>query len=397
MTGTDAGVVIVGSGVAGATAAQTLRADGYDGPVTVVGAEPGLPFRRTALSKDLLAADLSPERIALQKPAFWAEKDIEIRGGTTVVDVDPAARSVRLSDGTALGYRALILATGGQPIRPDWLADDVPALRTVADAERIRGAIVESGSLVVIGGGLIGLELAASAAAAGHRVTVLEAGDRPMSRVVPPVLSGFLADLHAAHGVDLRLRSAVVRATAGEVELADGTVVHGTVIAALGMTPDVALAAAAGAEAGRGGVVVDPSLRTGVAGVYAAGDLAAVPDPRSGEPMRCEHWFGALDQGAAVARTVLADLAGTPAPVFAEVPRAWTVQYGVNVQLVGRPAGEGEVAVDGDLAPAADGRPSATVRVSGPEGLRGAVTVGRAAAARELRAEIAAVAAGAAV
>lgn len=385
-----AGIVVVGSGVAGATAAQTLRAEGYTGPVTIIGTEPGLPFRRTALSKDLLSADLSPDRIALQKAGFWADRGIEIRSGTTVLGVDPEARTVRLSDGTDLEYVALILATGGQPIRPGWLDDDVPTLRTVADAERIRAAIAESGSLVVIGGGLIGLELAASAAAAGHRVTVLEAADRLMSRVVPQGVSTFMAELHTEYGVDLRVGSRVVWATAGEVEQADGTTVRGTVVAALGMTPDVALAEAAGAAAGRGGVVVDPSLRTDVAGVYAAGDVAAVPDPRTGEPARCEHWFGAVDQGAAVAGTVLADLAGEPAPVFAQVPRAWTMQYGINVQLVGWPAAGGEVTVDGGFSTDSGGRSSATILVSGPEGLHGAVTVGRAAAARELRERIAA-------
>lgn len=385
-----AGVVIIGAGVAGATAAQTLRADGYTGPVTVIGAEPGLPFRRTALSKDLLTADLSPSRIALQKLTYWSDKDIEIRSAATVVELDPAARAVALSDDTELSYDALILATGGEPIRPDWLDDDVPTLRTVADAERIRAAITASGSLTVIGGGLIGLELAASAAAAGHRVTVLEAGDRLMSRVVPREVSVFLADLHRQHGVDVRLGRRVVRASATGVELHDGEQVGGTVVAALGMAPAVALAEAAGVAAGRGGIVVDPSLRTSLAGVYAAGDVAAVPDPRTGEPARGEHWFGAVDQGAAAARTVLADLAGTSAPVFAEVPRAWTVQYGVNLQLVGWPAAGGEVTVDGVLTAQAQGGPSATVLVSGPDGLRGAVTVGRAAAARELRAQLAA-------
>ncbi|MFZ2510927.1 MAG: FAD-dependent oxidoreductase [Gordonia sp. (in: high G+C Gram-positive bacteria)] len=387
-TGAASGVVIIGAGAAGATAAQTLRGEGYTGEVTIIGAEAGLPFRRTALSKDLLTADLSQQRIALQKQQYWSDKDIEIRSAATVLGFDPEARTVSLSDGTELSYAALILATGGQPIRPDWLDDDVPTLRTVADAERIRAAIAQSGSLTVIGGGLIGLELAASAAAAGHRVTVLEAGDRLMSRVVPREVSVFLADLHRQHGVDVRLDGRVVRASAAGVELHDGEQIGGTVVAALGMAPDVALAEVAGADAGRGGIVVDPSLRTSLAGVYAAGDVAAVPDPRTGEPARGEHWFAAVDQGAAAARTVLADLAGARAPVFAEVPRAWTIQYGVNFQLVGWPAAGGDVTVDGILTAQAQDGPAATVLVSGPEGLRGAVTVGRAAAARELRAQL---------
>ena len=380
-----AGAVIVGSGVAGATAAQTLRAEGFTGPVTIVGGEPGVPYRRTALSKDLVGADLRPDRIALLQPAAWADKEIEIFGGTTVLGVDVPRRTVDLDDGTALAYRVLVLATGGRPIRPAWLEEDVLTLRTIGDAERIRSAITASGALVVIGGGLIGLELAASAAAAGHSVTVLEAADRVMNRVVPPEVSEFIETLHRNNGVDLRCDSRVVRAGADGVELEDGSTVHGTVVAALGMVPEVGLAVRAGVRVSDGGIVVDQALRTDLPGIYAAGDAVVAPDPQTGDPARCEHWFGALDQGAAVARSVMADLAGEPAPVYTEVPRAWTVQYGVNVQIVGRPAAPGEVLVDGSLA-----ERSATVTVTGPAGIVGAVTVGRAAAARTLRARIAA-------
>lgn len=379
-----AGIVVVGSGIAGATAAQTLRAEGFTGPVTLVGAEARLPYRRTALSKDLLAADLSPGRITLKPAEFWAERDIEVIGGAAVRDIDAAGASILLDDGTVLGYRALILATGARPIRPSWLDDDVFALRTVADAERIRSAITDSGSLVVIGGGLIGLELAASAAGAGLAVTVLESADRVMNRVVPAEVSEYLAQLHRSHGVDLRLGARVVGASSNRVECLDGTVVEGTVVAAVGAAPNVTLAEAAGASIGSGGgIVVDGALRTTVERIYAAGDAAAVPDPVSGDPMRGEHWFGALDQGAAVAHSVLADLVGEPAPVFAEVPRAWTVQYGVNMQMVGRPDLDGEVAVDGDPVN------EATVTVTRDGRLLGAVTLGRAAAARALRARIA--------
>ena len=373
------GVVIVGSGVAGATAAQTLRAEGCTGPVTVVGAEAGHPYRRTALSKDLLAADLSVERIRLQKPEFWADRDITFVSGVAVTDVDPDARTVTLSDGRALGYRALILATGGRPIRPAWLHDDVPSLRTVADAERIRATITDRGGLVVIGGGLIGLELAASTAAAGLPVTVLEAGEKVLSRVVPPAVADYLADLHRDRGVQVRCGARVVTADPSGADLDDGTRVTGAVVAALGMVPNVAAAQSAGALVERSGIVVDSCLRTSVDGIYAAGDVA------TGGAADGEHWFGAMDQGAAVARSVVADLDGRPAPVYAEVPRAWTMQYGVNIQMVGAPTADGEVAIDGDLA---DG--SATITVTGPDGLLGAVTVGRAAAARELRARIAA-------
>lgn len=381
MTGTQAGVVIAGTGVAGVTAAQTLRADGFTGPVTLVGAEPGLPYRRTALSKDLLGADLSTGRIQLSKPEYWDANDITVRSGTRIVDVDREQQTVTLDDGDQLPYRALVIATGGQPVRPAWLGADVPTLRTLADAEAIRAAVTESGSLVVIGGGLIGLELAASTAAAGLPTVVLEAGDRLMQRVLPEQVSEFFAGLHRGHGADIRLGARVVSADARQAQLADGSVVTGTVVAALGIVPDTELAVRAGVPADRGGVPVDGALRTEVPGVYAAGDVAVLRDRVTGEPVRSEHWFGAVDQGKAVARTVLADFAGEDAPEFTEVPRAWTIQYGVNTQLVGNPAAPGTVTVEGDLE-AAD----AAVTVGDP--LVGAVTVGRPAQARELRGRI---------
>lgn len=373
------GVLIVGSGVAGATAALTLRAEGYTGPVTVIGAESGLPYRRTALSKDLLGADLSAERIRLQKPGVWAARDIDVVGGVAAVDVDPGARTLTLNDGRRLPYRALILATGGRPLRPDWLDEEVPSLRTLADAERIRATIREHGGVVVIGGGLIGLELAASVAAAGLPAVVLEAGDRVLGRVVPAEVSEVVAAVHRDRGVRVHCGARVVSADPSGAVLADGTRIAGAVVAALGMVPNIGPARSAGAAVQRRGIVVDECLRTTVDGIYAAGDVA------TGGAADGEHWFGAQDQGAAVARSVLADFAGESAPVYAQVPRAWTTQYDLTLQMVGAPTADGEVAIDGDLAAG-----SATVTVTGPAGLLGAVTVGRAAAARELRARLAA-------
>ena len=382
---TGNGVVIVGAGTAGVTAAATLRAEGYDGPVTLLGAEPGLPYRRTALSKDLVSADLSEGRISLKKPDFWAAEQIDVRGGVRVADIDSAAQTVRLDDGSSIGYRALILATGGQPIRPSWLDPSVPTLRTRDDALAIRDDLDQSQRLVVIGGGLIGLELAASAAAHGMSATVVEACGNVAGRVMPPVVADYLAELHVANGVWLRTASAADSATSRRVQLADGVQLVGTVVAAVGARPDTALAESVGAEVCEHGVVVDATLATGVAGVYAAGDVAALPDLRTGEPCRGEHWFGATDQGAAVARSVLADFAGTPAPSFAEVPRAWTIQYGVNLQMVGWPTASDDVRVEGSLA---DGDALVTTHVDGV--VIGAVAVGRAAAARACRSEIAA-------
>ena len=379
-----AGIVIIGAGTAGVTAAATLRAEGYGGPVTLIGAEPGLPYRRTALSKDLLAADLSEARIALQKPEFWDAKSIDVRDGVRVTAIDPDARTVALDDGSALHYAALVLATGGQPVRPGWLDDAVPSLRTRDDALAICDDLRRSERLVVIGGGLIGLELAASAAAHGMSASVVEAGDRLVSRVMPAVVSDYLAALHADNGVWLRTSSAADSAGPRRVQLADGTHLVGTVVAAIGARPDLALAEAAGVPVCPDGIVVNSALATDVPGIYAAGDVAALPDLRTGAPARGEHWFGATDQGKAVAKSVLADLAGTPAPTFAEVPRTWTMQYGVNIQMVGWPTASDDIRVDGSLA---DSDALVTTFDEGGA-LIGAVAVGRAAAARDCRSEI---------
>lgn len=380
----SAGVVIVGTGTAGATAATTLRAQGYDGPVTLIGAEPDLPYRRTALSKDLLAADLSDARIALAKPESWAAKGIDVRSGVRATAIDPERRTVTLDDGTGLDYRALIVATGGQPIRPSWLDPDVPTLRTRDDALAIRDRLRESERLVVIGGGLIGLELAASAAAHGMHATIVEASGRVVGRVMPSVVSDHLANLHSTNGVLLRTGSSALSASGGRVQLADGALLIGTVVAATGATPDVELARTAGVKVGPAGIEVDASLATDVTGIYAAGDAAALPDLRTGLPTRGEHWFGATDQGKAVAMSVLASFAGEVAPCFTEVPRAWTMQYGTNIAMVGWPTDDGEVTVDGSIADS-----DATIRTHVDGVLVGAVTIGRPAAARTIRAEIA--------
>ncbi|GEE01604.1 reductase [Gordonia spumicola] len=377
-----AGVVIVGGGTAGATAAVTLRSGGYDGPVTLIAAEPEHPYRRTALTKDLLAADLSPEKIALQKPQSWTERDIDLRSGVTVTSIDTDGHTVTCSDGRDLSYRALILATGGSAARPGWLGPDVATIRTLDEALDVRRSVEEAARVAVVGGGLIGLELAASAAARGLDVDVIEAADRLLGRVVPVSVSEWFADLHRSNGVTLHLDSAVTSATADEVVLADGSRIVGPVVAAVGMTPDVALAAAAGIETARAGIVVDDTFATSASDVYAAGDAAAPADLLTGQPSAGGHWFGATDQGKAVATAVLAALTGEQAPSFRDVPRAWTIQYGVNIQTVGWPAG-GDVEIDGSLA-----ENDATVRVSKDGRLVGAVTVGRAAAARACRAEI---------
>ncbi|GAA1482620.1 FAD-dependent oxidoreductase [Gordonia sinesedis] len=381
-TPTETPVVIAGTGIAGITAAETLRGNGFTGPITVFGGEPDLPYRRTALSKDLVGADVSIDKIALRKPEFWADKGIEVRAGVGITDVDAAKRTVTGSDGSTTQYRALILATGGAPILPGWM-DQVPSLRTRGDAEAIKALIGSTQEFSVIGGGLIGLELAASGAAAGYQVSVYERDDQLMGRVVPDVVSDFLLELHRAHGVTVHLGAQVAEAAANQLVLADGTRRETTVIAAMGMCPETGLAAAAGADTTPVGVLVDDCLRTTVPGVYAAGDVAALPHPITGDAGRAEHWMAATEQGRTVAATVIADLADEPADPHRDVPLAWTIQYGTNIQIVGWPTLGDRMEIDGSVADA-----DATIRIFDEHGLIGGIAIGRPKDGRTIRSEI---------
>lgn len=379
------GVVIVGTGTAGVSAAESLRTNGYCGPITVVGAEPDAPYRRTALSKDMLSADLSAERITLRPSAFWEERDIRIVTGTSVVGIDTVARRVHCDDQTELVYDALVLATGAEAMRPSALSPDVPVLRSRADAERIRGLIDQADAVTLVGGGLIGLELAASAAGPGRTVRVVEATERLMKRAVPREVSDFLSTLHNEHGVEVRTGVSVSAASSNEVTLADGTVLPGTVIGATGIRAGIGLAKHIEAQVCPAGIVVDAHLRTSVPAVYAAGDVAAVPHAITGEPARAEHWMSATEQGKAVGAIVAADLTGAPASPHVEIPFGWTTQYGTAIHLAGWPGADDatDVTVDGSVADR-----DATVRVWRESVLLGGVAIGRPKAGRELRAQV---------
>ncbi|GAB16765.1 rubredoxin reductase [Gordonia effusa NBRC 100432] len=378
-------VVIVGTGIAGITAAEALRANGFNGPISVIGDEPELPYRRTALSKDIVGADLSTAKITLRKPEFWTDRKIEIHTDSTVSSVDTSRRTVRLADGSEIAYTALVLATGAVTRRFDWLAPDVAVLRTRADALAVKAQLSQSKPLVVIGGGLIGLELAASAAA-GTPVTVLEATDRPMARVLPPEISDLISVQHRAHGVDIHTNAVVTAATTDQVEGRGFNSPGGAfVVAALGSTPNIHLAGSAGIPLGTSGIQVDAHLRTNTPGVYAAGDVAEYPHPLTGLHHRSEHWLTAGDQGKVVAATILADLGADVEFTTTPVPLAWTVQYGINIQIAGWPGAGDRITVEGSLADL-----DATVRVFDGEQVIGAVSIGRPAQGRKTREEIAA-------
>ncbi|WP_280345401.1 NAD(P)/FAD-dependent oxidoreductase [Nocardia neocaledoniensis] len=341
-------IVVVGAGVAGATAAQTLRREGYTGEIVLVGAEPDLPYRRPAVSKDLLAGTGSIERAALKPAAFWAQNRIELRPGVAVEAIDTDRATVRLATGETLGYDSLLLATGARPRTLDTASARVRTLRARADIEALRADIGAGGSLLIVGGGLIGCEVAATARGLGARVTLLNAGPALMDRVLPAPVSELMGRLHHGHGVrvendvvttDLVDTDAAVTAVA-----ADGRTWSGAAaLVAVGSVPDTTLAESAGIAVDDG-IIVDHHHRTSAHGVFAAGDATTVYHPLRGAYERPQHWSSAMTAGAAAALSML----GLTAPAV-EVPWGWTDQHGRSLQFAGWLHPHDELIVDGDL------------------------------------------------
>ncbi len=348
-------VVVVGASLTGATVARTLREDGYRGRVVLVGAEPDLPYERPGLSKGYLLGTDERDSVFVQPAEWYAEHDVELRLGTRVTAIDRPARRVRLDDGTDLDYGRLVLATGSRPRRldvPGADLDGVAYLRTLPDADHLVEAFRRGPRVVVIGGGWIGLETAAAARKAGLDVTVLEAAELPLVRVLGPEVARVFADLHRENGVDLRTGVQVAELVGdgravGAVRTADGVVIPAElVIVGVGIVPEVGLAQDAGLEVA-GGVVVDEHLRTADPHVLAAGDVASSWRPALGRRLRVEHWANAGRQGEVAARTVQG-----VAAVDDRLPYFYTDQYDLGMEYVGYaepdPRG-GDVVLRGDV------------------------------------------------
>ncbi|MGA8115724.1 MAG: FAD-dependent oxidoreductase [Actinocatenispora sp.] len=346
--------VIVGAGLAGAKAAEALREQGHAGPIVLIGDEPDLPYERPGLSKGYLAGSDDRDSLTVHPREWYAEHDVQLRLGTTVAAVDAAAHQVRLADGSTVGYDKLLLATGASPRQlplPGSDATGVHHLRTVADSDRIRAALAEVSELVVIGAGWIGLEVTAAARAAGVRVTVVEAAELPLLRVLGPEIARVFADLHREHEVDFRFGAGITEITttdgrASGVVLADGSRLPAdAVLVAVGASPNVGLAADAGLSVDDG-VLVDAALRTSDPDVFAVGDVAGALHPELGERIRVEHWANALNQPAVAAAGML----GRPGE-YTELPYFYTDQYDLGMEYLGHvPAGGyDQVVVRGDL------------------------------------------------
>jgi len=325
---------IVGAGLAGARAAETLRAEGFDGRVVLFGAEAHLPYERPALSKGYLQGTAEAPFV---HPAEWyAEQDVDLRLGTRVTALDAAAHEVETADGDRLRYTKLLLTTGSSVRR---LADAV-TLRTLDDSDRLRAALRPGARVVIVGAGWIGLEVAAAARVAGAEVTVLEQAPAPLLAALGPEMAAVFARLHVEHGVDLRCGVTVRAVKSDAVLLDDETLPADLVVAGIGVTPDVDLARAAGLAVDNG-VVVDEHLRSSAPDVWAAGDVANAYHPFAGRHVRVEHWANALHQPVVAAQAMLGKDA-----VYDRLPYFFTDQYDLGMEYTG--FGGGEVVVRGD-------------------------------------------------
>jgi 3-phenylpropionate/trans-cinnamate dioxygenase ferredoxin reductase component len=345
--------VIVGASLAGAKAAETLREQGFGGPIVLIGDEDERPYERPSLSKDYLLGKAERETIYVHPPTWYADHGVDLRLGALVAGLDPAAREVMLADGSRIGYAKLLLATGSAPRRLPLAgadAEGVLYLRKVADSDRIRAALQTATRVVVIGAGWIGLETAAAARSAGAEVTVLEAAELPLLRVLGREVAQVFAGLHREHGADLRfgVQVAEITGTAGRadgVRLADGTHVPAdAIVVGIGITPNSQLAEAAGLEVGNG-IVVDAGLRSSDPDIYAAGDVANAYHPLLGRHVRVEHWANALHQPQTAARAMLGqDVAYDLVPYF------YTDQYDLGMEYAGyvEPGGYDQVVFRGD-------------------------------------------------
>jgi 3-phenylpropionate/trans-cinnamate dioxygenase ferredoxin reductase subunit len=344
--------VIVGASLAGAKAAEELRTRGFDGRVMLIGAEPELPYERPPLTKDYLRGESERAKTHVHEDGFYAEHEIELLTDTTVTAVDLGGPRVTLSDGREIPFDRLLLATGAEPRRIAIAGaelDGVHYLRTLADCDALRERLETGGHVVVVGAGWIGSEFAASARQRGLQVTIVDPLALPNERIFGPEIGAFYRDVHRDHGVELALGEGVeafegdgavarVRTDTGRVIDCDFVVVG------IGVTPRIALAEQAGLELDNG-ILVDETLQSSVAGVFAAGDVANAWNPFYGERVRVEHWSNALNQGPAAARAML----GEPVS-YDRIPYFFSDQYDVGMEYSGHAPRWDQVVFRGDPA-----------------------------------------------
>jgi NADPH-dependent 2,4-dienoyl-CoA reductase/sulfur reductase-like enzyme/nitrite reductase/ring-hydroxylating ferredoxin subunit len=340
-------IVIVGAGAAGNAAAEMLRRDGYRGSLTLVGGDESVPYDRPNLSKDYLAGSAPEEWIPLRAPEFYSGHEIELLRGVTVVSIDVEKRRIEMSNGESREFDRLLLATGADPVRlsiPGAELDNVHYLRTLADSRSIIAAAEGAGKAVVVGASFIGLEVAASLRARGLDVHVIAPESIPLERILGPEIGRFVKSTHESEGVTFHLGRASKEISPSGVTLDDGSTLDADlVVVGVGVRPAMSLAEKAGARIDRG-VVVNEFLETSIKGIFAAGDIARYPDPRSGDSVRIEHWVVAERQGQTAARNMIGR-----SEKFTSVPFFWSNHYSTSISYVGHAEKWDEILVDGDI------------------------------------------------
>jgi len=343
--------VVIGAGQAGGRAVEAMRASGFEGRIDLVGAEPHLPYERPPLSKELLAGNDAPFDL-IYDAAWYAERNITVHLDAPATAIDRAAKRVILGESQTLAYDKLLLTTGGNVRRLDIdgvALSGVHYLRTIEESRAIDAMLNDGSRIVVVGGGFIGLEIAASARQRGCHVTVLEAADRLMGRALPPDICAAFADLHRENGIDVKLDTGIERIEGtdqvGRVVTSNGDILNADgVVIGVGIIPETSLAAEAGLAVDNG-IVVDEYCRTSDDSIYAAGDVTNHFNPLLGARLRLESWQNAQNQAIVAAQNM--NGADTP---FSEVPWFWSDQFDVNLQMCGAPAGWDNIVTRGDIS-----------------------------------------------
>ena len=340
-------IVIVGGGAAGLAAAEMLRREGYQGPITMISADEAPPSDRPNLSKDYLAGTASEDWIPLRPPGFYKDRKIDLLLNSRVATLDVKQKQVKLANGKTYSYGALLLATGADPVHlPIEGATEahINYLRTLADSKRIISKAVSAKTVVVVGASFIGLEVAASLRTRAIEVHVVAPGKQPLERIMGPEVGKFIRGLHESHGVKFHLGQTVAKVQGRKVTLSGGSTVEADLIVlGVGVRPALSLAEQAGLTVDRG-VIVDQYLETNVPGIFAAGDIARWPDPHSGERIRVEHWVVAERQGQVAAKNILGKRERYDA-----VPFFWSQHYDVAINYVGHAENWDSIEVRGNL------------------------------------------------
>jgi NADPH-dependent 2,4-dienoyl-CoA reductase/sulfur reductase-like enzyme/nitrite reductase/ring-hydroxylating ferredoxin subunit len=375
-TSLPSSVVILGGGAAGLAAADTLRREGYDGPVSIVSADSDSPVDRPNLSKDYLAGEAQDDWLPLWPSELYAERRIDLALMTRAERIEPESHTVLLNDGSRREFGALLIATGAEPIQlpiPGAETTEVRYLRTFADSRAIVARARSAKHVVVVGASFIGLEVAAALRTRGLAVTVVAPESRPLVRVMGEELGAFVQRLHEAHGVAFHLGETVAEIAGRNITLSGGTTLDADfVVVGAGVRPSIALAERSGLKIDRG-IVVDEFLETSQPGIFAAGDVARWPDPRTGQHIRVEHWVVAERQAQTAARNMLGRR-----ELFTAVPFFWSQHYDVTIRYVGHAERWDRVQIDGSLE-----AHDATVRFLQDEAPLAVATVGRDRASLE--------------